>query len=743
MTATDWIEIHGDRQNNLQDIDLRIPKHRITVFTGVSGSGKSSVVFDTIAQEAGRQLNSTFSNFARLFLPKYQRPDVDAVANLSPAVVIAQKPLGGNARSTLGTISDLNPLLRLLFSRFGKPAHGHAANAFSFNDPEGMCPTCQGIGETYVLNLDHALERRLSLRQGAILLPNYGESGYYLGQLLKTKLFDPDLPLAEWPEARLQLLINGAADEATRKKQKFEGIGRQFFRLNIGSDQDTGAGAAKRLAEFADTATCPDCGGRRYNADVLACRINGLNLFDLTDMQLDALDQTLAGWDLPEAAPLLADLHRRLGDLIGIGLDYLSLTRDTRTLSGGESQRVKTVQYLGNALTDMLYILDEPSTGLHPRDVHRLNELLLKLRDSGNTVLVVEHDPDVIRCADYIVDMGPGAGRNGGTVTFTGSYAELLQSATLTGRSLTNQLPVKATPRQPTTFLRSQPSNRHNLQDAVLNVPAGLFTVVSGVAGSGKSTLVEQVFAAEHPEAQVIDQSALHANSRSSIATYTGIGDRLRQLFAKASGQPAGFFSANSKGACPRCKGKGAITLNLSFMDDRFSVVCPDCGGTKFRPEVAAFHLRGRSIVDMMDMTVDEAVSFFNDQKLSALVATIQNVGLGYLALGQTLDTLSGGEAQRLKIAAALMQPASLIILDEPTTGLHVADVANMVRIIDDLVEAGNTVVVIEHNTDVMRQADWLIDIGPDGGTRGGRVLYEGAPAGITACAESITAKYL
>lgn len=738
----DSIEIKGDRQNNLQNVSLSIPKHQITVFTGVSGSGKSSIVFDTIAQEAGRQLNSTFSSFARLFLPRYKRPDVDAVNNISPAVVIEQKPLGGNARSTLGTISDINPLLRILFSRFGQPHHGHASNAFSFNDPEGMCPTCQGIGETYVLNESAAFERSKSIREGAVLLPGYVKNGYYNQQLIKTKLFDNDLPLNQFSDDQWHFLLQGDPDERVRTKQKFEGISRQFFRTTTQSDRDTSAGAAKRLATFAKQTLCPDCGGKRYNASVLASRINGYNMFDLTDMQLSDLVAVLKTFDDPTMAPLLTDLQQRLGDMIAIGLDYLALTRDTRTLSGGESQRVKTVQYLGNALTDMLYILDEPSTGLHPRDVHRLNDLLKKLRDNGNTVIVVEHDPDVIAVADHIIDMGPGAGSHGGTVTFEGSYAQLLGSDTLTGRSLKQHLPINPHPRKATTFIQSQPSSRHNLKNVALKVPVGLFTVVSGVAGSGKSTLVQQVFAQEHPEAINIDQSPLHANSRSSIATYTGIMDRLRQLFAKSSGQPAGFFSNNSTGACPQCHGKGVVSLNLSFMDD-VEVECSLCHGTKFKAEVLQYEIRGHNIVDMMQMTVEEAVQFFNDKKIASKLAAVENVGLSYLEIGQTLDTLSGGEGQRLKIAAELQNAGNLYILDEPTTGLHTADTKNLIRIINDLVNAGNTVIVIEHNLDVMRSADWLIDIGPNGGSRGGEIVYEGVPAGVVACERSITGKYL
>lgn len=742
MSESSYIEIRGDRENNLRDIDLRIPKHQITVFTGVSGSGKSSVVFDTIAQEAGRQLNSTFSSFARLFLPKYRRPDVDAVANISPAVVIEQKPLGGNARSTLGTISDVNPLLRILFSRFGQPKHGTASNAFSFNDPQGMCATCQGIGRTYVLKLDAAVDQTKSLAAGAVQLPGYTNNAYYQQLLIKAQLFDNDKLVADFTPAEMQLLLNGAATEDQRKKDKFEGIGRQFFRRLVKSDGDTSAAAQKQLDQFAQMDVCPDCHGQRYNQDVLNSRIAGKNIFDLTDMQLDELDALLATWTATQMAPLLHDLHQKLGDLIEIGLDYLSLTRETASLSGGESQRVKTVQYLGNALTDMLYILDEPSTGLHPRDVHRLNDLLAKLRDNGNTVLVVEHDPDVIKVADHIIDMGPGAGIHGGTVTFTGSYNELLASGTLTGNALRQHLPLNAHPRPATTFITSRPSSLHNLNNTQLSVPTGLFTVITGVAGSGKSTLVEQVFAKEHPEAVIIDQAPLHANSRSSIATYTGILDRLRQIFAKETGKPAGFFSANSTGGCPECKGKGTVELNLSFMDN-VSVECPTCHGSKFKTEVLDYKIRGLSIVDMMHMTVEEAVAFFNDKKISAKLQAVENVGLSYLQIGQTLDTLSGGEGQRLKIAAELLNDGNLYILDEPTTGLHTADTANMIRIINDLVDQGNTVIVIEHNTDVMRAADWIVDIGPDGGSRGGQIVYAGPVAGIKNIKDSITAEYI
>lgn len=747
MTSNQFIEIVNDNENNLKNVSLKIPKNQLTVFTGVSGSGKSSLVFDTIAQEAGRQLNSTYSAFTRLFLPKYKRPDVYDVRNLSTAIIIDQKQLGGNARSTLGTVSDISPLFRVLFSRFGQPHYGHGANAFSFNDPEGMCEKCQGIGQSYVFKLDVALDMEKSLAEGAILLGGYTKDAYYLQLILNSGLFDNNKPIKEYSDEEMQQLLNGEATikvpvNGVSHNVKFEGIEKQFFRLNLKANKEMTATNKKNFEKFAEMAVCDACQGRRFNSKVLASKIHGYSIFDLTDMQLDQLLQLLDTFTDEEMAPIITDIKRRIQDLVAIGLDYLSLTRETTTLSGGEAQRVKTVKYLANSLTDLIYILDEPSTGLHPRDVHRLNELLLKLRDKGNTVLVVEHDPDVIKIADFIVDMGPKAGVHGGEVTFTGTYEDLKMSDTLTGRYLMHHLPWRKQPRIATTFLKSQPSTLHNLKNSSLEIPEGLFTVVTGVAGSGKSTLVNQVFAKEFGEAVQISQAPLHANSRSNPATYTGILSEIRKQFAKANDVSDSLFSANSKGACPKCKGKGVIELNLSFMDNS-EVECPLCQGSRFNPDVLSYTLKGKNIVDVMKMTIEEAFDFFNDKKISTKLSSVQNVGLGYLTLGQPLDTLSGGESQRLKIAKELHTKGNLYILDEPTTGLHTSDIENIVRIINDLVDKGNTVIVIEHNIDIMRSADWIVDIGPDGGARGGEIIYAGPVQGIRSVPASVTAQYL
>lgn len=747
MSNPDFIEIVNDRENNLKNVSLRIPKNKLTVFTGVSGSGKSSIVFDTIAQEAGRQLNSTYDAFTRLYLPKYHRPDVDEVHHLSTAIVIDQKPIGGNARSTLGTVTDINSILRILYSRFAKPQYGTGSDAFSFNSPTGMCPTCEGIGQTYVVNRAAILDQSKSLNAGAIQLPGYGKTTFMFKVLAATDWFDMDKPIVDYEADELAHLLNGEKKVTVQYKNSvldvnFEGVEQGFYRQNLKVGKGVSESARKRIQKFAIMAPCPDCNGQRYRPEVLAAKINGYNLFDLTDMQLTDLQKALTDFTAPAMANLVAEVQARVAGLIDIGLDYLSLTRETTTLSGGESQRVKTVKYLSNSLTDLLYILDEPSTGLHPRDVHRLNELLLKLRDNGNTVLVVEHDPDVIKVADFIVDMGPKAGVHGGEVTFTGTYAALLESDTLTGQYLNRHLPIKESPRQPNDFLVSQPSELHNLKSAVLKIPKGLFTVVTGVAGSGKSTLVEQVFAHEHPEAIQITQTGLHTNSRSNAATYLGVLSEIRKLLATANDVSDSLFSANSKGACPKCGGKGVLELNLSFMENA-TITCPLCHGGRFDLSVLKYHYQGKNIQEIMALSIEDALDFFKGTKIATKLAHLQTVGLAYITLGQPLSTLSGGEGQRLKIAKELTHRGQLYILDEPTTGLHPSDIELIIGIINDLVDRGNTVIVIEHNLDIMRSADWLIDIGPDGGENGGEVLYEGPVAGIKAVQNSVTSQYL
>ena len=748
MSDQQFIEIVNDRENNLRNVSLKIPKNQLTVFTGVSGSGKSSIVFDTIAQEAGRQLNSTYSSYTRLFLPKYQRPDVDSVRNLTTAIIIDQKPLGGNARSILGTISDINPLFRILFSRFGNPKYGNASNAFSFNDPLGMCEKCEGVGRSYVLELDKAIDYDKTLNEGAVILLGYTTKNSYWRQLLLTsQIFDNDKPVKDFTDEEMEKHLHGKIQTTVNVKGvehdvNFEGIEDQFYRLNFQTGDSMSDSARRRVEKFAKMAECDECHGKRYNKQVLASKINGKNIFDLTNMQLDDLLKEMDNFETGQMTSIVEDIKKRVGDLVEIGLEYLTLTRETTSLSGGESQRVKTVKYLSNSLTGLTYILDEPSTGLHPRDVHRLNDLLLKLRDNGNTVLVVEHDPDVIKIADHIIDLGPQAGIHGGEITYTGTYEKLLTSDTLTGKYLKNQLPMNTDPRKATTFIESSKSSLHNLKDVSLKIPEGLFTVVTGVAGSGKSTLVEQVFCQEYPDAVIIDQTPLHANSRSNSATYTGIMAEIRKLFGKANDVSDSLFSYNSDGACSECNGKGVIEMNLSFMENS-EIECPICHGGRFDPKVLDYQLKGKNIVEIMNMTIEEAVDFFEDKKISSKLASIENVGLGYLSLGQTLDTLSGGESQRLKIAKELNKKGNIFILDEPTTGLHVSDIENIIRIINDLVDKGNTVLVIEHNTNVMRSADWIIDMGPDGGSRGGEILYQGPLAGLKEVKDSYTADYL
>lgn len=745
--AQELIEIVNARENNLKNINLQIPKGKITIFTGVSGSGKSSIVFDTIAQEAGRQLNETYSSFTRLFLPRYSRPEADEIRNLSTAVVVDQKRLGGNARSTLGTATDINPLLRLLFSRFAQPHLGYS-NAYSFNDPSGMCPKCEGIGKIITLNLDAALDMEKSLSEGAILLQGFAPGTWQWKAYAESGFFNQDKKIKEYTKDEFDKLVYAEPQKVvvTHMNSEFnatyEGLAVKFMRQNVKKDKETSKAGEKKLQNYTTTCTCPSCGGARYNEKVLSSKVNGYSIYDLTSMQLDELIKVLPQVGDSQAKPIVDGIMERLKNLCEIGLSYMTLTRETPTLSGGESQRVKMVKYLSSTLTGLMYIFDEPSTGLHPRDVHRLNELLVKLRDKGNTVLVVEHDPDVIQIADYIVDVGPNAGSNGGIIMYSGSYQDFLSSDTLTANYLSRKTEINPKPRQVSEFLESRKSNLHNLKNVSIRVPKGVFTAVTGVAGSGKSTLVNEVFAKDYPEAITIDQSAVHANIRSNPATYTGIMNSIRKAFSDANNVESGLFSYNSTGACETCGGTGTVKLNLSFMDE-MEVECSDCQGSRFKQDVLHYHYKGNNIVDVMEMSIAEAVEFFEAKDIRSKLKSLNTVGLGYLSLGQPLNTLSGGECQRLKLAKELTTKGNIYILDEPTTGLHMSDVSNILAIIDKLVEKGNTVVVIEHHLDVIRNSDWIIDLGPDGGTGGGEILYEGPPAGILNCERSVTARYL
>ncbi|GAA4224868.1 excinuclease ABC A subunit [Streptosporangium album] len=740
------IEITGARENNLKNISLKIPKRQITVFTGVSGSGKSSIVFDTIAAESQRQLNETFSTFVRNRLPKYGQPDADHIGNLSTAVIIGQQRIGGNSRSTVGTITDISSLLRLLYSRVGTPPAGYS-NAFSFNDPAGMCPECEGVGRTMALDLARALDRSRSLDEGAILLPGFGVGTWYWKTYAQSGLFDNDRPLEDYTQAEWDMFLRGSGSKVffeTRGgtvPQKYEGLIDKFDRLYINRDL---AESSKRdtVLAFVSSRPCPLCGGTRLNQAALACRIDGRNIAELSAMEVRHLIDVIAAIDAPVAATMVPALLSRLRHLVTIGLGYLSLDRPTLTLSGGESQRIKMVKHLGSSLTDMTYILDEPTIGLHPRDVTNMNALLRELRDKGNTVLVVEHDRDVIDIADHVVDVGPRAGTHGGEIVYEGGVEGLYRADTLTGRHMRHNRPLKTEFRRPAGELTVTGATVHNLKDVTVSFPAGVLTVVTGVAGSGKSSLVNEAFLAAHPEAVVIDQSAVGTSIRSTPATYTGLMDEIRKLFAAANGVSPALFSFNSKGACPECQGLGVIHTDLAFMDGVTSV-CEVCRGRRFREEVLRHTLRGRSVSDVLEMTMGEAAGFFTEPKPRGVLRAVNEVGLGYLKLGQPLSSLSGGECQRIKLAGELHKKGSVYVMDEPTTGLHMSDVEHLLTITDNLVNAGNTVIVIEHNLDVIKSADWIVDLGPDGGDRGGTVVFEGTPRQLLELTGSFTAEHL
>jgi excinuclease UvrABC ATPase subunit len=741
-----FIHVHGARENNLHNLSLAIPKGQITVFTGVSGSGKSSLVFDTVAAEAQRQLNETFTAFVQGFLPSYGQPDVDSIENLNAPIIIDQKRVGGGSRSTVGTYTDIAASVRVLFSKAGTPGIG-APFLFSFNTPQGMCPECEGIGQTVQPDYAKLIDESKSLNGGALLHPEFRVGKWFWKTYTLSGLFDNDLPIAQYSPEQRKALLFGMPDVRIEfgefGKLIYEGVIERFTRAYIKKDKGAMSDRSREIFEaFVIEQTCPLCNGARLNQAALGVRVGGLGIADVTALEATALAAFLDSLTDPLARRIGAKLREQVGHLVDIGLGYLSLDRETLTLSGGESQRLKMIRHLGNSLTDMLYILDEPSVGLHARDVARLNGLLRKLRDKGNTVLVVEHDPDVIAVADHVVDIGPKAGAHGGRIVYRGDYAGLLEADTLTGRALAQKLPLKPQVRAAAGHLPIRGATLHNLKAVDVDIPLGVLTVVTGVAGSGKSTLINDVFLAQHPDAIVIDQSRVTANSRSAPATYTGIMDAIRQAFAKASGAPASLFSFNSEGSCPNCNGLGVTYTDLAFMEG-ITATCEVCEGRRFRAEVLAHTLREKTISDVLDMTVEDAVPFFTEKKIRPVVEAMAAVGLGYLKLGQPLSTLSGGEGQRLKLATELHKQGSLYVMDEPTTGLHLSDIGLLMRIIDRLVDAGNTVILIEHHLDVIRQADWIIDLGPEGGRAGGEVLFAGPPADLKACARSITAQYV
>ncbi|GAB2701808.1 ATP-binding cassette domain-containing protein [Nocardia thraciensis] len=737
------IRIRAARTNNLKHIDIDVPRGQLVVFAGVSGSGKSSLVFDTIAAEAGYQVNETYPPFVRNRLPRWSRPDVDLIEGLSPVVVIDQKRLGGNARSTVGTITDAYTYLRLLFSRVSEPYVGES-NHFSFNDPAGMCPTCAGLGETLATEVDRLLDLDKSLEEGAILLPGFGNGQYWYRQYADIGSFDPRTPLREWSAREREALLYGgdaAARLGTKPPQDYEGVVERFERIYVHT-ADTLSDHKRAVVErFTHSTPCPDCHGERLNEAARTARVLGHTIVEMSRMEIEELAGVVIGVRDPNVAPVVAALHEKLEALDSIGLGYLSLARPTTTLSGGESQRIKTVRHLGSSLIEMLYVFDEPTVGLHPHDVAPMTGLLKSLRDKGNSVLVVEHDPDVMRAADHIVEIGPGAGDGGGRVVFEGGFDALLAADTPTGHGLRSRRTAR-TPRVPAGKLRIENASRNNLRDVSVDVPTGVLTALTGVAGSGKSSLVAELIE-QHP-ATVVDQRAVSTNRRSTTLTYTGIAPAIRKLLAQRNGVSAGLFSANSAGACAVCKGAGVIYTDLAFMDGQ-EVVCEACGGRRFTDEVLGYTVDGLSIADIDDLTVAEATRRLPVPAIDRALRHLDEVGLGYLRLGQSLTTLSGGECQRLKIAKELARPDqhTLYVLDEPTTGLHLSDIDTLLEVLNRLVDKGNTLVVIEHNVDVIRAADWVIDLGPGPGRHGGRVLCEGTPEQITGCEDSKTAAAL
>lgn len=770
----DLIRVQGARENNLKNISVELPKRRLTVFTGVSGSGKSSLVFATIAAESQRMINETYSAFVQGFMPNLARPEVDFLEGLTTAIIVDQERMGANPRSTVGTATDANAMLRILFSRLGTPYAG-PPTAFSFNVPTrkasgvmstdkggrvekavvnhavylgGMCPRCEGMGNVSDIDRTALYDDAKSLNEGALTVPGYSMDGWY-GRLFEGMGLPMDKPIAKFTNKQLDTMLYA---EPTKIKVEgvnltFEGIIPKIQKSMLSKDPEAMQPHVRRFVERAVTfQTCPECKGTRLTQQALSSRINGRNIAELCQMQIN----DLAGWvrDVkdPSVAPLLKGLQHLLDSFSEIGLGYLSLDRPAGTLSGGEAQRTKMIRHLGSSLTDVTYVFDEPSIGLHPHDIERMNQLLLQLRDKGNTVLVVEHKPEMITIADHVVDLGPGAGTNGGEVCFEGTVEGLRSSDTITGHHLEDRAALKEAVRKSSGALEVRGASTHNLQDVDVDIPLGVLTVVTGVAGSGKSSLIHGSVA-KREGVVVIDQGAIRGSRRSNPATYTGLLEPIRKTFAKVNGVKPALFSSNSEGACPTCNGAGVIFTELGVMATVESP-CEDCEGRRFQAAVLEYTVSGRNIAEVLAMSVTEAAAFFAEGEAKTpaartILARLEDVGLGYLSLGQPLTTLSGGERQRLKLATQMAEKGDVYVLDEPTTGLHLADVENLLGLLDRLVESGKSVIVIEHHQAVMAHADWIIDLGPGAGHDGGRIVFEGTPAELVAGSPTLTGKHL
>ena len=770
----DLIRVQGARVNNLKDISVLIPKRRLTVFTGVSGSGKSSLVFDTIAAESQRMINETYSAFVQGFMPTLARPEVDVLDGLTTAIIVDQERMGANTRSTVGTATDANAMLRILFSRLGEP-HIGPPTAFSFNVPTrtasgamnvdkgkgerivvrnvvyqgGMCPRCEGMGSVTDIDLTQLYDDTKSLSDGAITIPGYSMEGWYGRIFLGSGYFDPDKPIRAYTKTELHDLLH---KESTRIKVDginltYEGLIPRLQKSMLSKDVDTLQPHIRAFVERAVTfTTCPDCGGTRLNPAALSSKIHGINIAEACSMQISDLAEWIRGVDEPAVAPLLETLRLALDSFVEIGLGYLSLDRPTGTLSGGESQRTRMIRHLGSSLTDVTYIFDEPTIGLHPHDIDRMNDLLLRLRDKGNTVLVVEHKPETIAIAEHVIDLGPGAGTAGGEVVFEGTVEGLRRSDTVTGRHLDDRASLKPTVRTPSGVLEVRGAGVHNLRDVDVDIPLGVLVVITGVAGSGKSSLIHGSVSGRDGVVAV-DQTPIRGSRRSNPATYSGLLDPIRTAFAKANGVKPALFSANSEGACPTCNGAGVVYTDLAMMAGVASV-CDECEGKRFQASVLEYRLGGRDISEVLAMSVAEAEAFFGAGEARtpaahAILGRLADVGLGYLTLGQPLTTLSGGERQRLKLATQMAEKGDIYVLDEPTTGLHLADVEQLLGLLDRLVDAGKSVIVIAHHQAVMAHADWIIDLGPGAGRDGGRIIFEGVPADLVGARSTLTGEHL
>jgi excinuclease UvrABC ATPase subunit len=769
----DLIRVQGARENNLKDVSIEIPKRRLTVFTGVSGSGKSSLVFGTIAAESQRLINETYSTFVQGFMPTLGRPEVDVLEGLTTAIIVDQERMGGNPRSTVGTATDASAMLRVLWSRLGKPFVG-SSSAFAFNVPSvkatgvitvergakktvrksfnrtgGMCPRCEGMGSVSDIDLSQLYDDKKSLNEGALTIPGYSMEGWY-GRIFKgCGFFDPDKPIRKFTKKELHDLLH---KEPTKIKVDginltYEGLIPKLQASMLSKDVDSLQPHVRAFVERAATfSTCPECEGTRLTEAARSSKIRGKNIADACAMQISDLAAWLRGLNEPSVAPLLASLRHTLESFVEIGLGYLSLERPSGTLSGGEAQRTKMIGHLGSSLTDVTYVFDEPTAGLHPHDVERMNDLLLRLRDKGNTVLVVEHEPETIAIADHIVDLGPGAGTAGGEVVFEGTVDALRTSGTLTGRHLSDRASLKRSVRKPSSKMKVRGARTHNLKNVDVDIPLGVLVVVTGVAGSGKSSLIRDSVSGQDGVVSV-DQTPIRGSRRSNPATYTDLLEPIRKAFAKESGVKPALFSANSEGACPTCNGAGVIYTDLAMMAG-VTTVCEECDGRRFQASVLSYRLGELNIAEVLDLSVEDALGFFGAGKAHtpaahAILQRMADVGLGYLRLGQPLTTLSGGERQRLKLATHMGADGRVYVLDEPTTGLHMADVEQMLGLLDRLVDSGKSVIVVEHHQAVMAHADWIIDLGPGAGHDGGRIVFEGTPADLVAARSTLTGEHL